>query len=69
MTKSTRLQIRITPEKKVRGEELFESMGLTMSSAVNLFIEHSLNIGGLPFSLDAVTSHASRDAQQKQKIY
>jgi len=52
MTKTSRLQIRISPETKARGEEFFESMGLTMSSAVNMFIHQCLSDGKLPFNKD-----------------
>lgn len=59
MAKTSRLQIRIAPETKERGEELFESLGLTMSSAVNLFIAKSLSVGGLPFNIGAPESLGS----------
>ena len=61
MAKTERLQIRIAPDTKARGEKLFESMGLTMSSAVNLFIEQSLRNGGMPFNIGSNNSDHSRD--------
>ena len=67
MEKSTRLQIRIAPEKKAQGEALFKSMGLNMSTAVNLFIEQSLAQGRLPFNIVAIDSNGkSSDIHNEQ---
>ena len=67
MTKSDRLQIRISPETKARGEALFESMGLNMSKAVNLFIEQALIAEGLPFNIAATSSVNSRDIKKTRQ--
>lgn len=66
MTKSTRIQVRMAPELKEKGEKLFESMGLNMSSAVNLFVEHSLRTGGLPFVVGQNNLNASSMIYQNQ---
>lgn len=66
MNKTERLQIRIAPETKARGEALFESMGLNMSKAVNLFIEQALIAEGLPFNIAANNSVNSRDMKQSK---
>lgn len=65
MNKSDRLQIRIAPDLKARGEELFGSMGLTMSKAVNLFIAQALLEEGLPFNIAAENSVKSRDINKQ----
>ena len=62
MTKSARLQIRINPETKRRSEELFASKGLSMATAVNLFIAESLRVGSLPFEY---TAEALIEAQKR----
>ena len=56
MSKSTRLQVRMIPETKERANELFESLGLTMSDAVTLFIHESLRVGGIPFPIGTQSS-------------
>lgn len=56
MSKSTRLQVRMIPETKKRANELFESLGLTMSDAVTLFIHESLRVGGIPFPIETQSS-------------
>ena len=63
MAKTTRLQIRIDPETKTRADELFDSVGLNTSSAVNLFIQQALRIGGLPFNVE--TDPANKSADKK----
>lgn len=47
--KTATFQMRINPEIKARIEELYARQGLTMTDAVNLFLQQSLNINGLPF--------------------
>ena len=64
MSKSTRLQVRMTPETKERANELFESLGLTMSDAVTMFIHESLRIGGIPFTIGAQSSNQSSTVQR-----
>lgn len=51
MAKTDRLQVRIEPEVKAQANALFGNLGMTTSDAVMLFIHHSLNKGGLPFSV------------------
>ena len=42
-------QVRIDAEIKKQAIELFSSLGLDMSSAVNLFLHQCVLRGGLPF--------------------
>ena len=43
------VQIRITPELKEQAEAVFRSIGLKTSEAIRLFLQQSVNSGGLPF--------------------
>lgn len=45
-------QVRIDSEIKKQATELFSSLGLDMSSAVNLFLYQCVLRGGLPFSIE-----------------
>ncbi len=45
-------QIRIDKELKKQATELFEQLGIDMSSAVNMFLKQSVLRGGLPFSVE-----------------
>ncbi len=47
--KTSTFQMRINPEIKARVEEIYARQGLSFTDAVNLFIQQSLNMGGLPF--------------------
>ena len=44
-------QMRIKPEVKARAEDVFSAYGMTLTDAVNIFIQQSLNTNGLPFLL------------------
>ena len=43
------INFRIDDETKRRADELFNSLGLTMSSAITVFINQSLDYQGIPF--------------------
>jgi DNA-damage-inducible protein J len=51
MANTTNINIRIDKELKQKTEELFAELGLTMSAALNIFLRHSLQYGGIPFNL------------------
>lgn len=48
-TKNGTFQMRINPEVRKRAEEIFSECGLTLSQAFHLFLQQSINVGGLPF--------------------
>lgn len=43
------IQSRVKPELKEQAEIIFESMGLSMGDAIRIFLQQSVNVGGLPF--------------------
>lgn len=45
-------QIRIEEDVKKQAVELFNQLGIDMSSAVNMFLRQSIMRGGLPFSVE-----------------
>ena len=47
--KTATFQMRINPEVKQQVEDIYAQQGLTFTDAVNIFIQQSLNMGGLPF--------------------
>jgi len=47
--KTATFQMRINPEIKQRVEAIYAKQGLTLTDAVNIFIQQSLNVEGLPF--------------------
>lgn len=47
--KTATFQMRINPEVKKKAERLYAGYGLTLTDAVNIFIQQSLREDGLPF--------------------
>ncbi len=45
-------QIRIEEDVKKQAVELFNRLGIDMSSAVNMFLRQAIMRGGLPFSVE-----------------
>ena len=56
--KTATFQMRINPEIKEYVEKMFASSGLSLTDAINCFLQQSMNAGGLPF----VVTQNSRDA-------
>lgn len=49
--KTGTFQMRINPEIRKEAESVFATYGLSLTDAVNIFIQQSLNSQGLPFLL------------------
>ncbi len=47
--KTSTFQFRINPEIRARVEEIYADCGLTLTDAINIFIQQSINVEGLPF--------------------
>lgn len=53
MKKESVINIRIDKEKKKEVEDIFESMGLNISTAVNMFFSQCIRVNGIPFEIKA----------------
>ena len=62
--KTSTFQMRINAEVKSQAEKIFAQCGMTLTDAVNVFLQQSLNAGGMPF---LITSD-SREALYNQAI-
>ena len=62
--KTSTFQMRINPEVKNAAENIFAKCGLTMTDAVNIFLQQTINIGGMPF----VVTSDSQEALRNQAI-
>lgn len=51
MAKTATMNVRIDPEVKADAEKIFAHYGITLTQAINIFLQQSRNIGGLPFDL------------------
>lgn len=47
--KTTTFQMRINPKIKAQAEKIYAKCGMTLTDAINAFLQQSLNVGGLPF--------------------
>ena len=47
----TNLNIRTDKEIKDRAEQLFSELGLTMTTAINMFLRTAIRENGIPFAL------------------
>ena len=47
--KTATFQMRINPEIKQNCEEIYSKCGMSLTEAVNIFLQQSMNVGGLPF--------------------
>lgn len=48
---TTNVSIRMDSELKARAEALFAELGMSLSTAVHIFVRQSLREGGLPFQV------------------
>ena len=51
MAKTETVHTRVTREVKEEADRIFNSLGLTTSQAIALFLTASVNCGGIPFEL------------------
>lgn len=49
--KTANINIRIDPETKASAEQLFAKFGITLTDAINIFLNKSIMEGGLPFEV------------------
>lgn len=62
MPKTSTFQFRINPQIRERVEAVYARCGLTLTDAINIFIQQSLNADGLPF----VVTRKSKAAKFEQ---
>lgn len=48
---TTNINIRVDNELKKEAESLFDDLGLTMSSAINMFLKSAVANDGIPFTI------------------
>ena len=50
-TTTTNLSIRMNVETKKEAEAMFDSLGMSLTTAINIFIKQSLRTRGIPFQI------------------
>ncbi len=66
MAKTAVINVRIEPELKAQAEELYKSMGVSLSDAINMFLYKSIDFRGLPFELRREIPNAETIAAMKE---
>ncbi len=56
--KTSTFQFRINPSVRERVEEIYADCGMTLTDAINIFIQQSINVEGLPFIVTRKTKKA-----------
>ena len=54
---TTTITFRTDPELKADVEEIFEDIGMNMSTAFNCFLAKVRDVGGMPFALTRKSKH------------
>ena len=62
--KTTTFQMRINPEIKSQVEEIYAKCGMTLTDAINVFIQQSINVEGMPMLI----TQNSKEAIRQQAI-
>jgi len=60
------VQCRVSPELKKDAEKVFGAMGMKTSEAIRLFLQQSVNMGGLPFRPTASQPNAETAAAMRE---
>jgi len=63
----TNISIRIDEDIKKEAENLFSKLGLTLSSATNVFFRQAVRTQGIPFELSAIPQ-STPSAQPKRRL-
>lgn len=64
MPKTTTFQMRINPDIKDRVENIYAKCGMTLTDAINVFIQQSINAEGMPL----IVTKNSKEAIKEQAI-
>ena len=64
--KSGSLYVRVNPKTKKEAELLFNQFGITVSDAINIFLNKSIMEGGLPFEVKQRRYNAETEAAMQE---
>jgi DNA-damage-inducible protein J len=66
VAKTAVINVRTEPSIKHQAETLYNSMGVSLSDAINMFLYKSIDYRGLPFELCCEIPHAETIAAMKE---
>lgn len=68
MGESTSINLRLDKELKLQAEQLFASLGMNMTTALNIFLRQAVREQAIPFPVTAKTTVTDYDAFITQKL-
>ena len=66
MAKTATINMRVSPEIKADAENIFSSLGMTLTEAINIFLHKSVMEGGLPFDVRQPRYNAETEAAMRE---
>lgn len=66
MAKTATINMRIDPSVKADAENIFSSLGMSLTEAINVFLHKSIIEGGLPFDVKQPRYNATTEAAIKE---
>ncbi len=60
------INVRVDSEVKQEAQELFSTLGLDMSTAINIFLRNAIDYGGIPFSVRHRRYNAATEAAMQE---
>jgi len=67
-TRSANVMVRVEPEVKEQAEKVMDKLGLSASTAINLFYRQMIADQGLPFRPSARTHYKALNEMSKQEF-
>ena len=69
---STNINIRTDSQTKAKAEKLFQSLGINMTTAINMFLRKCIATNGIPFDVNLeipnkVTRQALKEVEEMKK--
>ncbi|WP_144744697.1 type II toxin-antitoxin system RelB/DinJ family antitoxin [Enorma burkinafasonensis] len=66
MAKSASISMRVNPQIKAEAESIYESLGMTLTEAINIFLHKSILEGGLPFDVRQPRYNSETEAAMRE---
>lgn len=65
---NTSINIRINSDTKAKAQELFNSLGMDMSTAINMFLNAAIEYKGIPFVIRKYSEDNDKNFADTQNI-
>ena len=71
MAKTATLNLRVNPDVKESAENVLEQLGISMATAIDMYLKQITLVGGIPFAvvLPKVSSSVNADLMTLEELY